>query len=186
MARRGAGGGGLSLGTPFGITWMGPPGPPGPAGPPGPPGPPGSTARDVYAAELDYANDVRLPAGVLAVVIDLAVPAGAYLAVATVTLANRGTNPHSVAVWLNAVPPPTAFAGPRAVQVDVAAGALVSVSVGPVAAGVGPAGLDVLVVAMRDAAFPDDPVFAVADTDLAGRAGATGVAVFGQTEEVPA
>lgn len=194
-----AGGGGFNLGQPYGLFWPrsaatpgppGPEGPPGPAGPPGPPGekgdrgdlgdigPPGPPLiAQIVAAELPFDGDVLIPAGRIGQVLTLDVPGGRAIVSASVAIANRGANPHEVDVWfgLGSTPPGGInFAGPRSAQVGIAAGAHASVSIGPLVATV--AGMvTVVLVAQRDADYPDDQVFALEGTDLTNRAGATGM-----------
>jgi len=168
--------GGLNLGTPFGVRWGGPPGPPGPDGPPGPPGPPGPSGppivADVVATEL--AADVAIRTALVSV-LTLAIPAGRVLVTGLVGLVNRSDNPHAIDVWLNAVPPPASFVGPRAAHVALPARGFASVGIGPVVAVVGAGGTSAVVVAQRDATFPDDEVYAIEGTELLNRAGATGL-----------
>lgn len=169
----------------------GPPGPPGPQGPPGergepgppgergPEGPPGEPAElpglAVFAVELPYDGDTRInptPTGVL----ELAIPAGTWLATASVAVSNRGTDSAQVDVWLSVVGPGGArrVLGPRAGQMHLAAGAASSVEVGPVLASID-SDLDVVVLAQAD---PGE-LWATEGTDLMNRAGATGLLVWG-------
>jgi len=102
------------------------------------------------------------------------------VATSTVALVNLGANSHEVDVWFTAAsPPPANVAGPRSVHVGLAAGLVASVALGPVVATVGSSGTTVFVVAQRDTANPEDPVWVVADTGLMNRAGATGILAFG-------
>ncbi|HZW73558.1 MAG TPA: hypothetical protein VFF43_08410 [Caldimonas sp.] len=154
------------------------PGPPGPAGPPGPPGPPGRDAvRDVLGVELPYDGDVTLPPGVLASVVQLALPAGVWLASATVALVNRGAERHRVDVWLAPVPPPRSYSGPRAAQLDLEAGGVGTLQLGPAWATLEVV-TQLVLVAQRDASS-GGPVLATEATDLVRRAGATGVLAWG-------
>lgn len=192
-----------ALGYQRGVMTPGPPGPQGPPGPPGPPGdkgdtgdkgsrgprgnpgvpgdigppgPPGEAPElprlDVYGVELPYDGDVRIQATVTGI-LTLHVPAGAWMASATVGLTNRGADPARVDVWATASGFATVF-GPRSGQVALAGGAGASVTVGPVFATL-TQDSDVLVVAAAD---PGD-IWATEGTGFMNRAGATALLVWG-------
>lgn len=131
------------------------------------------------ASELDYAQDVLLSSDRLVSVVSLAVPPGRWVVSATVALGNKSTNPHDVDLWVGANPPPVSFAGPRSVHVSLGAGEVTSVTIGPFVAVVGAAGLTATVVSQRDPSTPTDQVYALADTGVMTRAGATGMLALG-------
>ena len=175
----------------------GPPGPPGPQGPPGPPGPAGERGEQgpagergdqgpagppaisaIYAVELPWQGDVLIAPGRISQILALDVPAGRYQASASVALVNRGAQAHQVDLWFGAGSGGLTVAGPRAVQAWLEPGKVASVNLGPVAVN---ATQDVAayVVAQRDTVAPDDAVWALADSDLMTRAGATAMVVAG-------
>ena len=158
----------------------GPPGERGPAGEEGLPGPPGTPAiTDVVATEMAFGADVLLTPGQLRSVLALTVPAGEWVATATVALVNRGANPHAVDVWVAAVPSPQSLAGPRAAHATLGPGEAVSVQVGPLVAVLGGVGAAATLLAQRDPNNPEDEVWAVEGTDYVNRAGATGILAVG-------
>lgn len=210
---RGGVGGGLHLGSPFGVGLIRPgagtPGPPGPQGPPGergepgppgdrgeagergpegPQGPPGASADlHVYAAELPWDGDILVGAfatNVLAV----QVPAGHYQASAGVCLANRSDAAYRVDVWLTAVGGggATRIGGPRATQVRLEPNSSASVAIGPVFGEFeGDNPVTVQLVAQRDPLPAGAQVWITEGTDLGNRAGATGLLVWGGTGTFP-
>lgn len=203
MARRGGGSGGLNLGTPFGVTFprgvgLGGPGEPGPPGPPGPPGergpqgergeqgPQGDTGptavSDIYTAELYPAPDVVVPPGRIATVLTLTLPAGRYVVTASAAVVNRGESAHEVDIWLNAIPPPTEFAGPRSAQCALDPGKYASVNLGPVVVNV-PNALQLFLLCQRDTDAPTEEVAITDGTQLLNRAGATALLALGAQQE---
>ena len=133
----------------------------------------------MLSAELDYQQDVLLSGDRLTAVVSLVIPAGRWVVSATVALGNRGTVAHDVDVWTGANPPPLAFAGPRSVHVTLGPGEVSSVTIGPFVIMAGPGGITGTVVAQRDPSAPGDQVFALADTGVMTRAGATGMLAMG-------
>ena len=189
MPNRGGFAGGLNLGRPFGVAFPrgvavpGEPGPPGPTGPTGPQGDTGPTAvSDIYTAELYPAPDVVVQPGRLTNVLTLALPPGRYVVTASVAVVNRGDSAHEVDLWLNAIPPPTEFAGPRSGQAALDPGRYASVTIGPVVFSVGGAGLSVFILAQRDADAPSDEVAVTDGTQLLNRAGATAMLALGASD----
>lgn len=200
--------GGVNLGRPFGVAFPrgvaipgepGPPGPTGPRGPQGEPGPTGATGAtgptgpqgdtgptavsDIYTAELYPAPDVVVQPGRLTNVLTLALPAGRYVVTASVAVVNRGDSAHDVDLWLNAVPAPTEFAGPRSGQAALNPGRYASVTLGPVVLSVGGNGLALFVLAQRDTDAPTDEVAVTDGTQLLNRAGATALLALGAQQE---
>lgn len=196
-------GGGYYLGSPHALVRppasgtpgppgpQGPPGPPGERGEPGPPGPPGDrgdigppgepgppTIAQVYAVELTFGQDVRLPPGQLAPILAIDVPAASrWIVTAAATVENRGTEYHSVDLWFAAFPPvQQGVVGPRAAHVRLPPGGESTVSLGPVLATSGAAAATLQLLAQRDADVPPgDQVWIVEGTGLVNRAGATGM-----------
>ena len=155
----------------------GPPGPPGPPGERGPQGEPGRDAvRDVLGVELPWGGDVELLQYVTTVV-QLVLPAGVWLASATVALVNRGSAPHRVDVWLAPLPPPRTYSGPRAAQIDLEPGGVGTLQLGPAWATL-EVETQLLLVGQRDASS-GGPVVALEGTEQLNRAGATGVLAWG-------
>ena len=206
MTRRGVGGG-LNLALPYPVARgdVGTPGPPGPQGPPGPAGPPGEVGppgppgelgppgsdgaqgpegprglADVFDAVLPFAGDVLIRP-TLSQVLTLPVPAGRYVVSTTVGLVNRGAVALRVDVWLNALPAPLEFVGPRAFQVDLEPGGVASLTIGPAVVGLG-TGAAIVVLAQRSAGGSADEVWATEGTALMNRSGATGVTAIGAAE----
>jgi len=126
----------------------------------------------VFAAELPWDTEIPVRNAPTAV-LELAVPAGAWLASASVAVVNRGGSGYRVDVWVTA----TGYgrvAGPRAAQGWLMAGEACSVTLGPVFATL-TADTSVLVVAQTDG--PE--IYITEGTDLLNRAGATGLLVWG-------
>jgi hypothetical protein len=192
-------GGGLNLGTPYGVAFPrgastpGPPGPPGPQGPPGERGPQGERGErgepgppaitDVLALELEWGRDIPILSTITSV-LTLMVPAGEWLIYAGLGLINRGDVPADVDAWLAANPGggmAVTYAGPRAGQATVQPGKGATIQLGPVAGAItGPLELPVLLVAQRDAGGGE--VVASEGTALHNRAGATGIVALGHGE----
>ena len=131
------------------------------------------------AAELGYQDNVLIPSDRLASVIQLDVPAGRWVVSATVSLGNQGASPHDVDVWIGAGTPVGSFAGPRSGHVTVGPGEVATVTLGPFVAVAAAGGSTAVVVAQRDATFPTDQVYALGDTGVMTRAGATGMLALG-------
>lgn len=157
---------------------MGPPGERGEPGPPGEIGPPGPAAiTAVYAAELPFDGDVKLSdLGFITNILELGIPAGAYVISATAAVENRGDTAADVVVWISSVPPPLRFVGPRSTQVTLPPGAVATVSLGPCAAEVSAARV---VGTLAGATESGADVWITESTRLLNRTGGTGLTAMG-------
>jgi len=129
----------------------------------------------VFAAELPFDGDV-LVNSTPTMVLQLDIPPGRWLASATVALANYGDQGIQTDVWLTGTSSAgLTVAGPRAAQVDLPAGEVASVALGPVFVDA-PGGVSGLVIAQAELS---GYIVAREGTELLNRAGATGLLVWG-------